>query len=144
MAFQCRWGCETWLTTSDSILSRSGKYIPLEEHNLKIHECNLNPYYKSKNKHVVQDARAKLCKNGCEKLIRWDGSQNKYLEIDTNDRHRCPNCNPKQEHPPDNVNHKITHDQQLYLNTIGPAILEIRSAVQNIERLLTEEKREVE
>ena len=85
---------------------------------------------------------AKLCRNGCGKLIKWDTSQNKYFEIDTNDRHRCPNWNPKQEHLPDNVNRKITQEQKLYVDTIGPAILETRSVVQNIERLLMQEKRE--
>ena len=84
---------------------------------------------------------AKLCRNGCGKLIEWDTSQNIYSEIDTNDRHRCPNWNPKQKHLQDNLNRRITEEQQLYIDTIGPAILEICSEVQNIGRLLMQEKR---
>ena len=83
---------------------------------------------------------AKLCKNGCGRLIKWDKSQNTYCEIDTNNRHRCPNWNPNQQQPPLNLNCKITQEQQLYVDTIGPAVIEIRSAVQDIKQLLTQEK----
>jgi hypothetical protein len=94
------------------------------------------------NNNQISKQFTKLCKKGCGKLIKWDASQNKYFEIETNDRHRCPQWNPKCEHLPDNLTRKITQEQQIYVDTIGPAALETRSAVQNIERLLMQEKRE--
>jgi hypothetical protein len=81
------------------------------------------------------------CKYGCGKLIKWDKSQNAYIEIDTNIRHRCPNWNSKQEHPIEVVNHRITTEQQLYADTIGPAIAEILSLVQEIyEKMFPKEE----
>jgi hypothetical protein len=47
MTFQCKYNCGTWLTTSDLVRSKKGRYIPLNEYNLKIHDCPSpeNPYY---------------------------------------------------------------------------------------------------
>jgi hypothetical protein len=83
---------------------------------------------------------AKFCKKGRGRLIKWDISQNTFCEIDTNDGHRYPNCNPNQRQPPLNLNRNITREQQLYVDTIGPKVIEIRSAVQDIRQLLTQEK----
>ena len=44
MTFQCKNGCGAWLTVSDSIRSKKGKCIPIEEHNNKPHVCRLNPF----------------------------------------------------------------------------------------------------
>lgn len=82
------------------------------------------------------------CKYGCGKHIRWDRSQNAYVEVDTNIRHRCPHWNSKQEHPVEVANHRITAEQQLYADTIGPAIAEILSLVQEIhEKMFPEAER---
>jgi hypothetical protein len=85
----------------------------------------------------------KVCKNGCGKYIKWDNCQNAYLEIETNQRHRCPKWEPNQNQLSNSLNHKITLEQQIYADTLGPAILEMRSAilemrssVRNIERYL--------
>ena len=82
---------------------------------------------------------AKLCKNGCGKLIKWDTSQNKYFEIDTNHHHRCPNWKPNHEQLSRNLNRKITQEQLLYIDTIGPAICRILSIVENVERHIVQE-----
>jgi hypothetical protein len=76
------------------------------------------------------------CKNGCGKLIKWDKSQNTYIEVDTNDMHRCPNWNPRQEHLVEGANHKITLEQQIYVDTIGPIVLDLHSDVQDIKWIL--------
>ena len=81
---------------------------------------------------------AKPCRNGCGKHIRWDTVQNTFFEIDTNYRHICPNWSPSQEKV-DILNHKLTKltvEQQLYADTLGPAIAEILSLVQEIYRLI--------
>ena len=73
----------------------------------------------------------KLCRNGCGKRIRWDTAENAFFEIDTNYRHRCPNWSPSQERV--NIpSRKLTLEQQLYADTLGPAIAEILSSVQEI------------
>jgi hypothetical protein len=82
----------------------------------------------SSNNNTTQRA----CKYDCGKLIKWDKSQNAYTESDTNFRHRCPNWNSKREHPVEVASHRITAKQQLYADTIGPAIAEILSLVQEI------------
>ena len=74
---------------------------------------------------------SKLCRNGCGKYIRWDKFQNAFVEIDTGYRHRCPNWSPSQEKV-DIPNRKLTLEQQLYADTIGPVIAEILSLVQEI------------
>jgi hypothetical protein len=89
----------------------------------------------------------KACKNACGKVIKWDKFQNAYIEVDSNQRHKCPNWNPNERQLPLNLNRKITQEQQLYVDTIGPAVIEIRSAVieirsavQEIKQVLTQEK----
>jgi hypothetical protein len=74
------------------------------------------------------------CEYGCGKLVKWDKSQSAYIEIDTNIRHGCPNRNPKQEHNVEVANHRIAAEQQLYIDTIGPTIVEILSLVQGIHK----------
>jgi hypothetical protein len=74
---------------------------------------------------------SKPCRNGCGKHIRWDTVQNAFFEIDTNYRHRCPNWSQSREKV-DIDNHKLTSEQQLYADTLGPAIAEILSLVQVI------------
>jgi hypothetical protein len=89
---------------------------------------------------------AKLCKNGCGKLIKWDTSQNTYSEVDTNKQHRCPTWNPNHRQISRNLDHRITQEQLLYMDTLGPTIAEILSVVQNLEKivkqLVTHEKSE--
>jgi hypothetical protein len=71
--------------------------------------------------------KERCCRYGCGKLIKWDKSRYAYIEIDTNIRHRCPNWNSKQEYPVEVANRSITAEQQLYIDTIGPTIVEILS-----------------
>jgi hypothetical protein len=84
---------------------------------------------------------SKPCRNGCGKPIRWDNSQNSYIEVGTNQKHRCPNwnSNPKHEQHLIGLNRKITPEQQLYLDTIGPVIVEIHSLVREIHKHVTKE-----
>jgi hypothetical protein len=82
---------------------------------------------------------AKLCKNGCGKLIKWDKSKKFYFEIETNERHKCPNWVPNQRQPPLSLSRKITKEQLLYMDTIGPAISRILSVVENVERHIVQE-----
>ena len=82
---------------------------------------------------------AKPCKNGCGKPIRWDTVQNAFFEIDTKCRHICPNWNPKHEQHLISLNRKITSEQQLYLDKIGPVIVEIHSLVRQIYKHVTKE-----
>jgi hypothetical protein len=77
------------------------------------------------------DRFSKPCRNGCGKRIRWDTVQNVFFEIDTNYRHRCPNWSPSQKKV-DVSNRKLNSEQQLFADTIGPAIAEILSLVQEI------------
>lgn len=72
---------------------------------------------------------AKPCKNGCGKHIRWDTVQNAFFEIDTKCRHICPNLSQEKVDIP---NRKLTLEQQLYADTIGPVNAEILSLVQEI------------
>ena len=74
---------------------------------------------------------AKPCKNGCGKHIRWDTVQNAFFEIDTKCHHICPNWSPSQEKV-DIPTRKLTLEQQLYADTIGPVLAEILSLVQGI------------
>ena len=84
----------------------------------------------------------KVCKNGCGKVIRWDNSQNSYIEVDTNQRHRCPNWNPKYDHLI-GLNHKINLEQQQYADTLGPLVAKILSLVQEIhQRTVREPKKD--
>ena len=86
------------------------------------------PNNDSKNRHE------KVCKNGCGQVIKWDNFQNCYIEVSTNQRHRCPNWkNPKYEHAT-GLNHKITPEQQQYADTLGPLIAKILSLVQEIHQ----------
>jgi hypothetical protein len=84
------------------------------------------------NKHVQ-----KLCKNGCGKNIEWDIDLKYYVEIDTGRKHSCPNWKPKQlQNNSYNNRSTITSEQITYVDTIGPAIAEILSLMQEItERL---------
>jgi hypothetical protein len=75
---------------------------------------------------------AKLCRNGCGKYIRWDTTQSEYFEIDTNNHHICSNWSPNLEKVSSSLNRKITPEQQLCADTVGPAIAEILSLVQEI------------
>lgn len=75
----------------------------------------------------------KGCKNGCGEVIRWDNSQNCYIEVNTNRRHRCPNWNSTYEQHLSSLR-KITPEQQLYADTLGPAIAKILSLVQEIHQ----------
>jgi hypothetical protein len=43
MSVTCRF-CGTFIVFDDNVLSRSGKRIPLQEGNHKVHDCKLNPY----------------------------------------------------------------------------------------------------
>jgi hypothetical protein len=84
----------------------------------------------------------RACKYGCGKLIKWNKSQNAYIEIDTNVRHRCLNWNSKQEHHVEVTNHSIIAEQQQYADTLGPAIAEILSLVQEIyEKMFPKKER---
>jgi hypothetical protein len=47
-AFQCRYGCGTWLHVNHSIKTNTGKLIPLQENEMR-HECHLSPFYRYKN-----------------------------------------------------------------------------------------------
>ena len=78
----------------------------------------------------------RVCEYGCGKLIKWDKSQNAYIEVNTKDRHRCPNWNLKQEHLVEGGNHKITPEQQIYVDTIGPIVLDIHSEIRDIKQIL--------
>jgi hypothetical protein len=84
---------------------------------------------------------AKPCRNGCGKRIRWDNSQKSYIEVGTNQKHQCPNWNhnPRHEQHLIGLNRKITPEQQLYLDTIGPVIVEIYFLVQEIYKHITKE-----
>jgi hypothetical protein len=79
----------------------------------------------------------KLCNNGCGKEIQWDIDLKYYIEIDTGRKHSCPNWKPKQlQNNSYNNTRNLTSGQVTYLDTIGPAIAEILSLMQEItERL---------
>ena len=85
------------------------------------------------NNNHNDDRFSKPCKNGCGKRIRWDNSQHSYIEVDTNQKHQCPNWNPKYERLT-GLNHKITLEQQQYADTLGPLIAKIFSLVQEIHQ----------
>ena len=82
---------------------------------------------------------SKPCRNACGKRIRWDNSQNSYIEVGTNQKHQCPNWNPNPQHEQHliGLNRMITPEQQLYLDTIGPVIVEIHSLVRGIYKHVT-------
>ena len=39
----------------------------------------------------------KICVNGCGKLIRWNQEQRCYVEVYTNQKHKCPNWKPSEQ-----------------------------------------------
>jgi hypothetical protein len=54
----CRWGCGTYVMFSDTVLSKNGKKIPIQENGLN-HDCHLSPYYRSKSNNARAVAAAK-------------------------------------------------------------------------------------
>jgi|SRR5215207_114949 len=80
----------------------------------------------------------KACKYGCSKIIKWDLSQNAYIEVDTKQRHRCANWVPKKQQALNSFSHTISSEQLRYVDTVAPVLLEILSVVRNIEQLMQE------
>jgi hypothetical protein len=46
------------------------------------------------NNYNEQAKKVKACKNNCGKSIYWNNSQNAYFEIDSQQKHVCPNWKP--------------------------------------------------
>jgi hypothetical protein len=49
--FQCKRGCGTLLHINQSIKTKTGKPIPVQENEIP-HDCHLSPYFRSKNGRV--------------------------------------------------------------------------------------------
>src|SRR5215208_6349115 len=84
-----------------------------------------NNFYRKENN--------KVCKNGCGKFIRWDTSENFYIEIDTGKRHKCPNYRPSSQRKQEYISASVTKEQAQYIDTIGPLIAETYSIVKELQ-----------
>jgi hypothetical protein len=83
----------------------------------------------SNNNNIQPD---RFCKYGCGKPIKWNKSQNAYVEINTNRRHICPDWNPIQKRLSDSLGRKITTEQQIYVDTLCPILLKLLSEFQDL------------
>jgi transcriptional accessory protein Tex/SPT6 len=45
---------------------------------------------------MSQQPAARLCKNGCGQEIYWDNANRYFVNVANNERHMCPNFNPRQ------------------------------------------------
>jgi hypothetical protein len=55
MSITCRY-CGTFIVFDDNFLSKSGKRIPLQEGNHKVHDCKLSPYNQSRTARKIRAA----------------------------------------------------------------------------------------
>ena len=109
----CRNGCGARITFSDNPISKNGRKIPLQE-NGRPHSCPKSHF---------NTRRQEESTNGFVKKI--DNTE-RHATLDSQGRHS--DQSPKQEQHSD----KITLEQQQYVDTIGPAIAEILSLLQEI------------
>jgi hypothetical protein len=79
----------------------------------------------------------KLCKNGCGKQIQWDIGLNAFTEVDSGDKHRCPNFVRKPGLRPQSMQSVITHTHRI--DTSEELLAEIYKTVKNLELLLNKD-----
>jgi hypothetical protein len=125
----CRNDCGARITFSDYATSKNGKKIPLQENGLP-HYCP-NSYFNKK--------RQEFQKSNTGFVEEFDKIGHPAL-IDSEVRY--PDSRPKQEQRSTTLNRKITVEQQLYVDTIGPVIAEIHSIVQEILQHIIRERNE--
>jgi hypothetical protein len=108
----CRYGCGVRITFSNNTISKNGRKIPLEENGLP-HNCP-NSYF-NKRRRELRECNNRFIKEteniGPPALV---DSQARYLDSRLNQEERL-----------DNGLNKISLEQQLHYDTIGPLIAEI-------------------
>jgi hypothetical protein len=122
--------CGARITFSNNAISRNGRIIPLQENGLP-HNCPKSHFYRG-----IQEPQEST------KLVREiENTEHQATIVPPGGR---LGSNPKQEENLDNLSRKITSEQQLYVDTIGPAIAEILSLVQEVYKHVTRETKRSE
>jgi hypothetical protein len=111
----CRNDCGARIIFSENAISKNGRKISLQENGLP-HNCP-NSYF-NKKRQDLQNNGNRFVKEEFEKI-----GHSALISSQI----------------PDSPNRKLTQEQQLYVDTIAPILLEIHSSVQNIEQLLMQQ-----
>jgi hypothetical protein len=127
MSISCKY-CGNPIVYDDNIRSKTGKKAPLNEWDNKYNDC---PKSHFKRRQELQ---------GSTKFVKE--SKNTELQTVIDSPGGQSDSNSKLGHYSTNLDRKITPEQQLYVDTIGPTIVEILSLVQEIhEKLFPEAER---
>lgn len=79
------------------------------------------------------------CINNCRTWISWNALIGRYIEVKTGEIHRCPKWRPnskQQRKTPYKKIRTLKRDEVTYVDTIGPAIAEILSTIEEILKLI--------
>jgi hypothetical protein len=125
----CRNDCGARITFSDNAISKGCRKIPLQENGLP-HNC---PKSKFNTRRQELQERAKFVKED-------ENAERLAIDVPSGE-HPC--SNPRQERDSSNLSRKITPELQLYVDTIGPVILEILSLVQEIHEKMFPKEEEI-
>lgn len=115
----CRNDCGLRITFSNNAISKNGKKIPLQENGLP-HNCP-NSYFNKRRRELQENNNRFLKETEKTTSPNLIGYQTRYLD-----------SSPNQEQYSSTCLNKISLEQQLYADTIGPVIAEILSLVQEI------------
>lgn len=127
----CKYECGQLVAFQDNVVSKNGRKIPLQENGLP-HNCP-NSYFNKR--------RQELHNSDNESVKEFDKmGQSTLIDFQVRYPDPSPDWNPNQRQPPLNPNRNITQEQQLYVDTIGPAVLEILSIVHDIKQFFIQEK----
>jgi hypothetical protein len=79
----------------------------------------------------------KKCPNHCGTWIAWNPSLNRFIQAKTGEIHQCTKWKPRQQQKVSNRKIKtLKRAEVTYIDTVGPAIAEILSEVQELLKLL--------
>jgi hypothetical protein len=129
MSISCK-HCGNPIVFDDNIRSKTGKKVPLNEWDHKFNDCSKSHF---KRRQEPQ---------GSTKFVKGSRSKNTEHQTVIDSPGGQSDSNSKLRHYSANLDRKITPEQQLYVDTIGPTIVEILSLVQEIhEKLFPEAER---
>jgi hypothetical protein len=123
----CRNDCGARITFSNNAISRNGRKIPLQENGLP-HNCPKSRFHRERHE---SQASTEFLK----------GIENTEHQATIVPPGGHSGSDPKYEQNSDNVSLKLTPEQQIFVDTIGPAIVEILSLVQEIYKHTIQETR---
>ena len=82
------------------------------------------------NNYNEQAKKVKACKNRCGTLIYWDNIEKAYLEVESEQRHVCPNWKPSITKSQD----QLSHSRVSIVDTREEILAEIVLKLDRLER----------